>query len=798
MADTINVDNKSPKKNPSKNTGKGPKKNIALAYVAKIAKQTKNRQEQNRHILVFMKYLDTLYQKDYTEETIKNAVEKFKKGEFNVTKDIAYTGHDFYKHNRIRDEYLDLLQTRLPYKLYVDLAHSIVTNEETDLDEVTKQFIKKYDQKGTIVSKALSMLNKTNGGDGDGNTNNNITASQRKKDIDVYMIDDMGNKQLTTFKTLKDQENIYKNIPNPFNSCVNNYYSVKWINDRVKGVYISSVNNTDISLYVNGKMSKFINNREWFIVTEKYIKMICLNKYTRKQKGDVMTIEGPKFKMELMVGFDITDDKFIIQDEKIFRDEIEYMNRFDKYVFDRIEELKNVDVVMFKDKILSLASVSITSTLIEIAPNNDKYGKLNDISPFVSQVVDILFNSSHKIGDFSKKLATLMTYISNDVIDNKNEFQHKIIEGLYTPEILCLMNLPEVLPEIFVYTNIDEKIKNNITKYINVLIDEYSDMFVKSLYYIINDSERRTNATKQRPIVFIPKYETSEKYNEKYNEKYIKQLKNGNVSILNTIKNTCSNKDTVKNIDIAYLTSYKSYCYDVRELMKKFKNNDFSDNVNGGSFDDDFVSKVSKLDIKQVGIRQRSSSSGEKMIAPGLIDTFFDLIDDIENEQNEQNEQNADNQSGNQGNQNNQNVDDKGNDKAEHVQDEYDQDSSDVDWYDDLTTDDVAFIDKSINKRVVPEASISDSDGESPSLMIVDGVNNNNGMHNTNVMHNTPQTIDPKKCVNCSKYLTDNVFKSKVIDNNNELKTVMFCSTNCFEKYSEWKKPRKSKKSKKL
>ena len=433
--------------------------------------------------------------------------------------------------------------------------------------------------------------------------------------------------------TVDDTINMNVDLQN----CISMYSMLPWIPEKIKRIYICKVD-IDISNYiVKLGVPLNIEGEDWYRVSKKYYNLQCDTNYYKKQIGNVLNFFNKKTD-ELVINFKIgyevesTGKKsknkinIIIQDEELYKREIEYINKKNKTPQQKINEMLdrpvNTDI---KDKafknLQNLFVIERNNGIETIATNK-----------YIKDLVDEIDSQTNTLGEFVKKLSEIAVYLSRslDAI-TFGLFKTNIELNLYEPKDLLNLTQKEKLPEVFgdnfMFEGDKEKIQDEINKNLLASLNEFGENFVDNLYISMNPY---TN--------FKPRNINNVGYRFRYDFK--NNIKDWRLDCENKLTNVDKNS---LGLYISYTDNAKKYCLNIKDIIKNFNKKDFTNPFTGNIFTNDFITTINKynkytVEPEIVNLNVPIISSVEDSLTPGLLDfiradiiRMSDLNDNIDN-----------------------------------------------------------------------------------------------------------------------------------------------------------------------
>ena len=236
--------------------------------------------------------------------------------------------------------------------------------------------------------------------------------------------------------------------------CLENQIIMPWLTKwNVVKIYISKVNEYDISDYYIQSNTKTIDCKIWYETNNNFRKLMCDKRsHLRYQTNNVLHVIGPDMKeIQFHVGYDTDNSGFIIQNEKIFDMEKQYIYDMKQSQSNKINKLMIEPV---NSSIESYSEELLSKSLHLIAPHISDYGIFTGDVPkydtsYISAAIHTISKSVHTNKDFLTKLGHTIIFIDKFNDTGYNTFKKRIKQEFYLPNILVNLNIEDKLPEIF-------------------------------------------------------------------------------------------------------------------------------------------------------------------------------------------------------------------------------------------------------------------------------------------------------------------------------------------------------------
>lgn len=392
-----------------------------------------------------------------------------------------------------------------------------------------------------------------------------------------------------------------------FVKCMRQYQTYPWIEGKVTGVWVTSPMEVKRpnSEYIFGDTWIIEDKIKWYQASKNFFALQCnSNKEKRKQTGDILTCytQGNE-PIRLRVGFTIVGyqhppDKyqsrthmvkkpdgsivqrsFIIQDEEMFRKEINYERKRYQTLHTRIKYIENspitersVDVGMQSLSRALLAVAPISKTDYGIIHNDGGYKRVDYNTPYMQVLMDTIREGTDQTNkNFFTKIANIIVYLK---LPEAKMFRANIEKEYYLPDILATLSEREKFPEVFDDPSISPQFIDGFVAKINNNVRKQVYDFAKFLFFL-------QDPTMQRPT---------------------SPFEYTGINLIKTRKrlSACENKDKVRNADPTEIIYYKDdddkiYCFTINDLYERFINGNITNPETGKQFRIPFVQRFDEL-----------------------------------------------------------------------------------------------------------------------------------------------------------------------------------------------------------
>lgn len=171
---------------------------------------------------------------------------------------------------------------------------------------------------------------------------------------------------------------------------------------------------------------------------------------------------------------------------------------------------------------------------------------------FIDQIELQLYTQFPNSCDYSKKLITLLTFVEPNGVYGQfaNTFREKLIKGVYTPDALIKLDIPDFLPEIFNNPDIELSTKLELNQRIYKDIENH--YFIKNKNdkeIMIDDLCQNSEWTDKQIDVIVCKQKN--RFYCLHVDKLMEQMKN-NKTVTNYINNEPLSVEIINNLQRKY------------------------------------------------------------------------------------------------------------------------------------------------------------------------------------------------------------------------------------------------------
>jgi hypothetical protein len=529
-----------------------------------------------------------------------------------------------------------------------------------------------------------------------------------------------------------------------FVKCMDKYNQYNWIDGKVTGVWLSTVNG---GIPKNEYIYKDIYIEEegilWYQANSKFFSLQCNSyKKDRVQKDDILlsyTQAGKPIKLKVaytVVGNKYSDKTrivktsdgrmvkrtFIIQDELLFRKENDFDRRTRQTDADRIQDILNTSVT---ERTANYSMKKLSDALLSIAPMKNDYGIIHIDSrgiktvdyntPYIQILMASLRQGQEQTNkELFTKVASLLVFIN---MPESKTFRKNIEQEYYLPDILSTLSPSEKFPEAFQDPNASVKFLDELTANINNKIYKLVRDMASSEYQSLDPTQSK------RSNPFGVDFTRSVKTRKRID--------------------ACSNKDRVNGVSEQEIVYYKEndkiYCFTIDELYNQIIiQKDLTNPDTGKQFDNSFIDRFTQMYNK-------------KLSSDGLLTEFFQKKYGFD-------------------------MDELVKDKEKVDTIKYNQTIIALNLWD-LISDDLGELENQLsNENPADDEEIDENREEE--------------RREAEVIQGTRESveIDEKDaCEYCKNHMADESIKS-IILNGDESRIIKFCSFKCFENKNDWNK----------
>jgi len=355
---------------------------------------------------------------------------------------------------------------------------------------------------------------------------------------------------------------------------------IPWMkNKRNEGIFIMSIDGTDITPYVVKKVSGIRytvkhNNQTFFRASDKFRQLMVDFRFKRNQIDDVLYVETPNGVLKFKVGY-LVGNKLLIQNEKIFSDEMTFFNDGLETQYSRIMKIRDEPI---SEDIKRLGVNVLSKALHEVAPNVLSYGIYDRIvkrdTSYILKVIDELLSKSSTVEDFFEHLGNIVIFITP--INFSNVFRERLKEEYYLPEILVNLPLSEKLPEIY-----DRNITNREEekRRMDEIIEQSLKIFVYRLLVLAYVRRNPTERIESGTVNYSITPDISNVFNA-----------------MSDWKSNCVNVDNIPDNEIVLYRDEDEdvYCLSIPEVVKSIELGNIINKHTGKEYSEEFVEYINK------------------------------------------------------------------------------------------------------------------------------------------------------------------------------------------------------------
>lgn len=289
--------------------------------------------------------------------------------------------------------------------------------------------------------------------------------------------------------TIDTQDQQFKNIIYNSNTqiidnlgaCKSMFKTLPWIAERVINTYISEVNGSIDTYILKTIPSITYNGIIWKRVNKNYYDLQCDRQMRREQSGDVLNFytADNQLKLSIKVLYDIGNDEWLLQNEDIYNNELEYINKQSLQTADKISLILKEPITNESQRVALELIKRLTRRFMNTPDSKltTEYWKA-----FITETA----KQSSTIDDFALKIANVAVFLNNKLDPiNCGIFAEQLTYGLYSPIDLLNVNvdikLPEIFKDDFLFEN-QNNVREQVEAYINRLITEFKEDLVDEIF----------------------------------------------------------------------------------------------------------------------------------------------------------------------------------------------------------------------------------------------------------------------------------------------------------------------------
>ena len=387
------------------------------------------------------------------------------------------------------------------------------------------------------------------------------------------------------------------------------FYSsiVPWMKQKNSGIFITGVNNTDIEPY-SIKTIIYNNNGEIFYrINRNFKELMTRYRFKRTQIDNVLHVEvSPTKILMFKVGY-LLPNGLVVQNNKIFTDEMNYFNMTGKPQLEKILDIRREPVT---EEVINLGVKILSQSLHNVAPNVVVYGIYDkQIKRDTTYILDAIKNisGSKNIGEFMERLGRVVIFMSS--IKFSKIFIERLREEYYLPDVLMRLPLSEKLPEVYdPNMNQSEEVINRMNDIITQTLKIFVRRMLTLIYIKRNPTERISGSSN---LGLTPRIAAI-------------------LSKVNEWRTYCVNEDNIPDNEIIlYNENNKIYCMSIPEVVYNIENDDLINKHTGNRLSQKFIDYVTTY----YNIKDKSEELVDEHIISdmeGLTVDDEDGIDDLD------------------------------------------------------------------------------------------------------------------------------------------------------------------------
>ena len=319
----------------------------------------------------------------------------------------------------------------------------------------------------------------------------------------VYKFEVKKPKKRTLVADCSKREKTFFGFENIHSEIKHFYKILPWIQDDINDVYVRPLNEETKDLVLTKHSLTDASGRQYFKPNKKYYEVQSQSKKKRQCKEEFsMVYDNIQYKMNIGI---VTNGGLVIQNEKIFRAETEFLNAW--RTSDKTKEMKALmegpasDAVFYSAKQLLTQSLKNENKVAFVESIVEEYKKhfASRTETFISNILDLIVFIDPQLGFIRE------TVFSKRIRGEGN---------YYKPSILPFLTPSEKLEEIYgdpkIPTNTLDYVNDHIIEKKNKMRDNWVQMLLMAVSLGIKRDTRKTVAvTKAKPkIVDLPPWKT--------------------------------------------------------------------------------------------------------------------------------------------------------------------------------------------------------------------------------------------------------------------------------------------------
>jgi len=281
-------------------------------------------------------------------------------------------------------------------------------------------------------------------------------------------------------------------------ACISKIHKAPWLDAKIKQIYISSVEGTDITPYIKNDDKTLVHQDiTWYLANQKFYMLLCNN--IQEQSGTILTIWTPSQEaLNVYLAYS-TNRGIIVQDETVFEKKHNYEKQ------ERLTKAEKIKEILTQKTTSTLKRIGmklLSNALHEIAPTIKDYGDGEEENEtlYIKKAIDEIDSSTVDVKSFIIVLSELLVYITD--LDTEL-FKNRIRHEYYLPEVLVKLAPGEKFPEALDESIDDEQFETNFQ-----IINEKTEILekdIQKMYYELLDPTARRDPLPSFQIERAPK-----------------------------------------------------------------------------------------------------------------------------------------------------------------------------------------------------------------------------------------------------------------------------------------------------
>jgi hypothetical protein len=410
---------------------------------------------------------------------------------------------------------------------------------------------------------------------------------------------DPESKQIQRDRQLRPRSNFYQTMKDLITQdCEFLYKKTPWVKSGlVNQVYVHPIKG---DFYDVVDLEKFImyDDEHYYQPKKKYYYLQCNSQ--KVQNGNILTIKKDGQTYELIVAVDTVSKGIVMQNEDMFRAELNYLTTWNSDKNKRISELEEDRP---HELMILTAKADIVEAFQKAMKDNVPVLYRSSNGDFISTVVNVMLKNSDSGKSFVRLVANLVIFLNINIsFVTCSVFVKRLREQVYLPGTLPFLTDADKLPEIFLNKNVPSDTKTFVLQKLEEERVNFTSKFFKEMYFSITMGREPT-----KPVIWY---------------KPTLQVE------LPDIKTICKNRGDVEHENDEHLVFYTDmdevYCFNVHDLYSRFKTDNTVNPYTNRPFSPKFI---------QTCLSRYASKSTTKPIEPiEMTSLMFELENIINSE----------------------------------------------------------------------------------------------------------------------------------------------------------------------